>query len=57
MEFTKENAKEADECLTEILKAFPKSKVANYLGEFNTLALFLTAAIHAAPEAAPKKEG
>jgi len=48
-EFTKAEAKACEEALKEILRAFPKSK-AEFIGHFNDIFLFLSAAAKAAPE-------
>jgi hypothetical protein len=55
-EFTKEEGAVAKECLEEIMKAFPRSKAAGYIGEFNELALFIEAAIRKAPNESKAKE-
>ena len=48
--FSKEEAVSCEEALNEIMKeAVPKSRCAEYIGHFNDLFLFLTAAKEAAP--------
>jgi hypothetical protein len=49
--FTKQEAQSVTEALEEIMKAFPKARVGNFIGHFNDLFLFLSAAKAAAPEA------
>ena len=48
-EFTKEEGKEVKEALDEIMKAMPRSKCLDYIGHFNSVFLFLEAAIRNAP--------
>ncbi|MDD5340194.1 MAG: hypothetical protein PHV13_03005 [Candidatus ainarchaeum sp.] len=51
---SKEEAKSCSEALTEVMKAFPRSKAAEYIGHFNDIALFLAACENVLPsEAAP----
>ena len=47
--FSKEEVTSCEEALTEIMKAMPKSKAAEFIGHFNDLFLFLTAAKKEAP--------
>ena len=42
-EFTIEECKHARECVDEVMKAFPKNKVINFVGHFNDLFLFIDA--------------
>lgn len=49
--FTKEEAKSVIEALTEIMKAFPKSKARDFIWHFNDLFLFLADAEKSAPKA------
>lgn len=49
-EFTKQEARNAREAAEEILAALPKSKKLEFLGHFNDLFLFLSAAEKAAPD-------
>lgn len=51
-QFTKEEAQENIESLDLIMKAMPNGKLANFIGEFNDLFLFLNAAKNAAPSEA-----
>jgi hypothetical protein len=53
-EFTKEECEHAETCLREVMKAIPKRKAAELMGEFNDLFLFLAAAKKDAPETAKK---
>lgn len=39
-EFTKEEAKECHDALDEVMKAFPKSKVGEFVGHFNDRCLY-----------------
>jgi len=48
-EFTKEEAKETEDALQEIMEAFPKKKALDFIGHFNDVFLFLAAAKQAAP--------
>jgi len=48
--FSKEEAESCKEALDEVMKAMPKSKVVNFIGHFNDIFLFLSAAKEAAPE-------
>lgn len=48
-EFTKEEAAETEKSLTELFKALPKSKQAEFFGHLNDISLFLEAAKRAAP--------
>jgi hypothetical protein len=54
-EFTKEEAKATQDAFGEVMKAFPKSKVAEFFGHFNDIALFLSAAERAAPSESAAK--
>jgi len=47
--FSKEEGLEMKEALTEVMNAMPKSKQMQYIGHFNSLFLFLDAAIRNAP--------
>jgi len=47
--FSKEEATSVIEAMEEIMKAFPKSKAGEFIGHFNDLMLFLSAAKKAAP--------
>ena len=47
--FTKEECVNCREALDEIMKGMSKSKVGNFIGNFNDLFLFLNAAHEAAP--------
>jgi hypothetical protein len=42
-EFTKEECNAANEALTEVMEAFPKSKALYFIGHFNDIFLFLSA--------------
>lgn len=55
-EFTKEEAAETKKAVEEVMKAFPKAKKAEFIGHFNDIFLFLSAAEAAAPPAAAGKE-
>ena len=46
---SKEEAKSCTEALDEIMKAMPKSKVMGFVGHFNDLFLFLSAAVKELP--------
>ena len=48
--FNKTEAKELKEVLNDIMKAMPKDKMMNFIGEFNDLFLFMDAVLTAAPE-------
>jgi len=47
--FSKEECASCEEALNEIMKAMPKTKVVEFVGHFNDLFLFLTAAKKEAP--------
>ena len=47
--FSKEEAQESIDAVTEIMKAFPKSKVGEFVGHFNDVLLFLDSAKKEAP--------
>ena len=47
-DFTKEEAEETAKAVTELMEAIPKSKRYNYLGHYNDIMLFLSAAAAAA---------
>jgi len=47
--FTKEECINCEEALTEVMTAMPKSKAMDFIGHFNDLFLFLTAAKAVAP--------
>ena len=47
--FSKEECKSCEEALREIMKALPKSKSMDFIGHFNDIFLFLTAAKEVAP--------
>lgn len=56
-EFTKEEAAETKKAVEEVMKAFPKAAFfAEFIGHFNDIFLFLSAAEAAAPPAAAGKE-
>lgn len=42
-EFTLEECEATEEALTEVMKAFPKSKAIEFIGHFNDIFLFLSA--------------
>lgn len=48
-EFTKQEAGETENAVTEIMKAMPKRIVMEYVGHFNDIFLFIAAAKKAAP--------
>lgn len=48
-QFTKEEAKETEEAVSEIFKALSKAKQREFLGHLNDIYLFLAAAGKAAP--------
>lgn len=48
-EFTKEEAQASEVALNEIMEALPKKKTLEFLGHFNDIFLFLTAAKKNAP--------
>jgi hypothetical protein len=52
-EFTKEEAQQTSEAVSEMFDAIPKRKQPEFLGHLNDVALFLSAAKKAAPEKAP----
>ena len=54
-EFTKEEAKHVEETVVEIMEAMPKRKAADFVGHFNDIFLFISAAKGAAPSE-PKKQ-
>ena len=54
--FSKEECVSCEEALNEIMKAMPKSKAMEFIGHFNDLFLFLTAAKEAAPNESEKSE-
>jgi len=47
--FSKEECKSCEDALNEIMKAMPRTKAIEFVGHFNDLFLFLTAAKEAAP--------
>ena len=47
--FSKEEAAATKEAVEEIMKAFPKNKVGEFIGHFNDIMLFLDAAERIAP--------
>ena len=47
--FSKEECASCEDALKEIMEAMPKSKVVDFIGHFNDLFLFLTAAKAVAP--------
>lgn len=47
--FSKEETTSCEEALNEIMKAMPKSKAMDFIGHFNDIFLFLTAAKAVAP--------
>jgi hypothetical protein len=48
-QFTKEEAKASEDALKEIMEAFPKKKMMEFIGHFNDIFLFLSAAKKKAP--------
>ena len=49
-EFTKEEARETRDAVTEIMESMSKKKAVEFIGHFNDVFLFLNAAEAAAPE-------
>lgn len=49
-QFTKEEATATIEAVNEVMKAFPKSKVGEFIGHFNDILLYLEASKRNAPE-------
>lgn len=49
-DFTKEEAGEMENVAKEIMDAFPKKKLGEFIGHFNDLFLFIAAAKKNAPE-------
>ena len=49
-EFTKQEARASREALDEIMNGIPKTKAAEFVGHFNDLFLFISAAEREAPE-------
>lgn len=49
-EFTKEEAKQTQETVSDMFEGLPKSKKLDYIGHLNDILLFLSAAEKAAPE-------
>ena len=47
--FTKEETTSCEEALNEIMKAMPKNKCMDFIGHFNDIFLYLTAAKEVAP--------
>jgi len=47
--FSKEETTSCEEALNEIMKAMPKSKAGEFIGHFNDIFLYLTAAKAVAP--------
>lgn len=54
-EFTKEEATETEKALEELMKAIPKSKLPEFIGHFNDIFLFLSAAKKVAPNETKSK--
>ena len=54
--FSKEEAENCTETLNEIMKNMSKNKVGEFIGHFNDIFLFLTAAKQAAPTEKQKAE-
>ena len=54
--FSKEEAKSCHEALDEVMKAFPKSKVGEFVGHFNDIFLFLDVCINEAPSEEKSEE-
>ena len=54
--FSKEEAQASKEALEEVMEAFPKSKVGEFVGHFNDLFLFLDACAVEAPSEKEKNE-
>lgn len=54
-EFTKEEATETDMAVKELMDAFPKKRLGEFLGHFNDIFLFIRAAKNAAPSEAEAK--
>lgn len=48
-EFTKEEAKQTEDAVTEMFNAIPKSKRLEYIGHLNDVCLFISAAAKRAP--------
>lgn len=48
-EFTKEEAQLTKEAVEELMKAFPKTKVGQFIAHFNDIFLFLESAKRVAP--------
>ena len=55
--FSKEEAKSCSEALNEVMKAMPKSKAMDFIGHFNDIFLFLSAAEKAAPNEEKTENG
>lgn len=49
-EFTKQEATETEKALREVMEAFPKKKLPEFIGHFNDIFLFINSAKHAAPD-------
>jgi hypothetical protein len=49
-QFTKQEAQASRDAVEEIMAAFPKKRLPEFLGHFNDLFLFLSAAEKAAPQ-------
>lgn len=56
-QFTKEEADAVNEMFGEVMTAFPKTKVAKFLGHFNDIAFFIEAARKVALSEAEVAEG
>jgi len=54
--FSKEECTSCEEALTEIMKSMSRNKAAEFIGHFNDLFLFLTAAKAAAPNESVKEQ-
>jgi hypothetical protein len=48
-QFTKEEAEFTEKAVKEVMEAMPKKKVGEFLGHFNDIFLFISAAKEAAP--------
>jgi hypothetical protein len=55
-QLTKADAQNAEECATEIMDAFPKSKKVAFFGHFNELLLFIGACKQQLPDAEEKPD-
>ena len=55
-QFTKEEADATNEAVNEVMKAMPKTMWAEFIGHFNDIFLFISAAKKAAPNESEKVE-